>query len=42
VRNAMAPDGYLFLGAAETTLQFEGMFERLPRPRANGYRVIPA
>jgi chemotaxis protein methyltransferase CheR len=39
VRNAMAPDGFLFLGAAETTLQFEGMFDRVPRARGNCYRV---
>jgi chemotaxis protein methyltransferase CheR len=42
VRNAMAPDGFLFLGAAETTLQFEGMFDRVPRARGNCYRVSPS
>jgi chemotaxis protein methyltransferase CheR len=41
VRRVMAPDGYLFLGAAETTLQYDGMFERVPRARANCYRVTP-
>jgi chemotaxis protein methyltransferase CheR len=41
VRASMAPDGYLFLGAAETTLQFDGLFERVPRARANCYRVLP-
>jgi chemotaxis protein methyltransferase CheR len=40
VRQVLAPDGYLFLGAAETTLQFDGLFERVPRARANCYRVI--
>jgi chemotaxis protein methyltransferase CheR len=39
-RSVMAPDGYLFLGAAETTLQFDGMFERVPRARANCYRLV--
>jgi chemotaxis protein methyltransferase CheR len=39
-RAVMAPDGYLFLGAAETTLQFDGMFERVPRARANCYRQV--
>jgi chemotaxis protein methyltransferase CheR len=39
VRRALAPDGYLFLGAAETTLQFDGMFERVERARGNCYRV---
>jgi chemotaxis protein methyltransferase CheR len=42
VRKVMAPDGYLFLGGAETTLQFEGMFERVARARGNCYRVIPS
>jgi chemotaxis protein methyltransferase CheR len=42
VRNAMAPDGYLFLGAAETTLQFDGLFDRVPRARGNCYRVSPS
>jgi chemotaxis protein methyltransferase CheR len=41
VRNVMAPDGFLFLGAAETTLQFEGLFDRVPRARGNCYRVSP-
>jgi chemotaxis protein methyltransferase CheR len=39
VKRLMAPDGYLFLGAAESTLQFDGMFERVTRSRANCYRV---
>jgi chemotaxis protein methyltransferase CheR len=39
VRRVLAPDGYLFLGAAETTLQCDGAFERVPRARANCYRV---
>jgi chemotaxis protein methyltransferase CheR len=41
MRTVMAPDGFLFLGAAETTLQFEGLFERVPRARGNCYRVKP-
>jgi chemotaxis protein methyltransferase CheR len=41
VQRVIAPDGYLFLGAAETTLQFEGMFERVAGARGNCYRVIP-
>ncbi len=39
VRRLMAPDGYMFLGAAESTLQYDGMFERVTRSRANCYRV---
>jgi chemotaxis protein methyltransferase CheR len=42
IRSTLAPDGYLFLGAAETTLQFEGLFERAPHARANCYRVSRA
>jgi chemotaxis protein methyltransferase CheR len=41
MRTVMAPDGFLFLGAAETTLQYEGLFERVPRARGNCYRVKP-
>jgi chemotaxis protein methyltransferase CheR len=42
IRRTLAPDGYLFLGAAETTLQFDGLFERAPHARANCYRVSRA
>ena len=42
MRSTLAPDGYLFLGAAETTLQFDGLFERAPHARANCYRVSRA
>ena len=35
----MRPDGYLLLGAAETTLNLEDRFERLPLDRAGCYRI---
>ena len=37
VRRVLAPDGYLFLGAAETTVNIDAGFERLPRERAGCY-----
>jgi chemotaxis protein methyltransferase CheR len=39
VKRVLAPDGYLFLGAAESTLQYDATFERITRARANCYRV---
>jgi chemotaxis protein methyltransferase CheR len=38
VRETMAPDGYLFLGGAETTLGLDEGFERVPVGRATAYR----
>jgi chemotaxis protein methyltransferase CheR len=40
VRKVMAPDGYLFLGSAETTLRYDDAFERVRTPRAAAYRLI--
>jgi chemotaxis protein methyltransferase CheR len=39
VKKVLAPDGYLFLGAAESTLQYDNTFERITRARANCYRM---
>ena len=39
VRNVLRPDGYLFLGAAETTLNIHDGFERVPLDRAGCYRM---
>lgn len=39
VRRALAPDGYLFLGGAESTLPGETAFTRVPAVRANCYRI---
>jgi chemotaxis protein methyltransferase CheR len=38
VKRLLAPDGFLFLGAAETTLNIDEGFERLPIERAGCYR----
>jgi chemotaxis protein methyltransferase CheR len=38
-RQQLAPDGYLFLGAAETTLNLDDRFERVPFERSGCYRV---
>jgi chemotaxis protein methyltransferase CheR len=40
VRKVLAPDGYLFLGSAETTLQYDNAFERVRAPRAAAYQLI--
>jgi chemotaxis protein methyltransferase CheR len=40
VRKVMATDGYLFLGSAETTLQYDDAFERVRTPRAAAYQLI--
>jgi chemotaxis protein methyltransferase CheR len=39
-RQVLHPDGYLFLGAAETTLNLEPGFERMPFERSGCYRVV--
>jgi chemotaxis protein methyltransferase CheR len=38
VKRLLAPDGYLFLGAAETTMNIDDGFERVPVDRAGCYR----
>ncbi len=42
VRAALRPDGYLFLGGAETVLNLDDAFERVPYRQANCYRLRPA
>ncbi|MCC6641732.1 MAG: protein-glutamate O-methyltransferase CheR [Deltaproteobacteria bacterium] len=39
IRRALQPDGYLFLGAAETTLHADDAFERVAVERSWAYRV---
>lgn len=39
VRRVLRPGGYLFLGAAETTLNIDESFERVQLGRATGYRL---
>lgn len=39
VRRVLRPDGYLFLGGAETTLNLDDSFERLQFGRATAYRL---
>jgi len=39
VRRQLAPDGFLFLGGAETTMNIDGAFERAPFDRAGCYRI---
>lgn len=41
VRKVMRPDGYLFLGGAESTLNIHDGFERAPFGRSICYRVRP-
>ena len=38
VKRLLAPDGFLFLGAAETTMNIDEGFERIPIERAGCYR----
>jgi chemotaxis protein methyltransferase CheR len=38
IRRVLRPDGYLFLGGAETTLNLDESFERIQRDRAGCYR----
>jgi chemotaxis protein methyltransferase CheR len=39
VRRVLRPDGYLFLGAAETTLNIDDHFERVQFQRTAYYRL---
>ncbi len=39
VRRLLRPDGYLFLGAAETTLNLDDGFERMQFEKAGCYRL---
>ena len=42
VRRTLAPDGYFFLGGAETTLNVDEAYERLPGDRGGCYRLRSA
>lgn len=39
VRNVLRPDGFLFLGGAETTMNLDDAFERVPFERSGCYRL---
>lgn len=39
IRKLMKPDGYLFLGGAETTLSLDDNFERMPFKKSGCYRL---
>jgi chemotaxis protein methyltransferase CheR len=39
VRRVLKPDGYFFLGGAETTFSIDDSFERVQFERATCYRV---
>ncbi len=41
VRQVLRPNGYLFLGGAETTLYLDDAFERIPVGRTSCYRLRP-
>lgn len=41
VRRILAPDGWFFLGGAETTMNIDDAFERLPDERGGVYRLRP-
>ena len=40
VRQVLRPDGYLFLGGAETTLYLDDAFERVQVGRASCYKLM--
>jgi len=42
VRRHLAPDGYLFLGGAETTMNIDDAYERMPYEHAGCYRLASA
>ena len=39
MRDVLRPDGWLFLGGAETTLNLDDAFERVQIERAMAYRL---
>lgn len=39
IRGLLRPDGYLFLGGAETTFNLDGAFERVELQRSSCYRL---
>lgn len=39
IKNILAPDGFLFLGGAETTIGVDDSFERIEFPNASCYRL---
>jgi chemotaxis protein methyltransferase CheR len=39
IQNLLRPDGYLFLGAAETTLNLNESFERMNYKQSGCYRI---
>jgi chemotaxis protein methyltransferase CheR len=41
IRRVLRPQGYLFLGGAETTFNLDEGFERVQLDKFSGYRVIP-
>jgi chemotaxis protein methyltransferase CheR len=41
VREVLAPDGYLYLGATETTMGVDDAWEREPVGRSSVYRIAP-
>jgi chemotaxis protein methyltransferase CheR len=41
IRQVLRPDGYLFLGGAETTINLDDAFERLDFERSGCYRLKP-
>jgi chemotaxis protein methyltransferase CheR len=41
IRKLLKPDGYMFLGAAETTLNLDENFERLQYAQSGCYRIRP-
>lgn len=41
IRGMMHPSGYLFLGGAETTMNLDDQFERMPVEKTGCYRIRP-
>ncbi|MCA9482712.1 MAG: protein-glutamate O-methyltransferase CheR [Nitrospina sp.] len=39
IKRVLKPEGYLFLGAAETTMNIDASFERLPLPQSGCYQL---
>jgi chemotaxis protein methyltransferase CheR len=42
IRNVMTPDGYLFLGGAETTMNLDDSYQRMPIERSGVYQLRTA